>query len=87
MPVYQLLGGRSRFAADCYSHAGGRDFKELEDSVRSKMEQGFRHMRIQLGSYGSSHLSQKPHFHGLTLGSRQMVTWILFLISRPPQNV
>ena len=39
MPVYQLLGGRSRFAADCYSHAGGRDFKELEDSV---LEDGTR---------------------------------------------
>ena len=68
MPVYQLLGGRSRFAADCYSHAGGRDFKELEDSVRSKMEQGFRHVRIQLGSYGSSHLSQKPHFREAGFG-------------------
>ncbi len=69
MPVYQLLGGRSRFAADCYSHAGGRDFKELEDSVRSKMEQGFRHVRIQLGSYGSSHLSQKPHFREAGFGA------------------
>jgi len=62
MPLYQLLGGRSRFAVDCYSHASGRDFKELEDSVRSKMEQGFRHIRIQLGGYGSSHLSSQPHF-------------------------
>lgn len=62
MPVYQLLGGKSRFAVDCYSHASGRDFKELEDSVKSKMEQGFRHIRIQLGGYGSTHLSTEPHF-------------------------
>lgn len=62
MPVYQLLGGRSRFAVDCYSHASGRDFKELEDSVKSKMEEGYRHIRIQLGGYGSTHLSTEPHY-------------------------
>jgi mannonate dehydratase len=62
MPVYQLLGGKCRFAVDCYSHAGGNDFKSLEDSVRSKMEQGYRHVRIQLGGYGSSHLSKDAHF-------------------------
>jgi len=62
MPVYQLLGGKCRFAADCYTHAGGRDFEELEDSVRGYMEQGFRHIRIQLGGYGSSYLSTEPHF-------------------------
>ena len=62
MPVYQLLGGRSRFAVDCYSHASGRDFKELEDSVKSKIEEGYRHVRIQLGGYGSTHLSTEPHY-------------------------
>ncbi|HUU28833.1 MAG TPA: enolase C-terminal domain-like protein [archaeon] len=63
MPVYQLLGGRCRFAVDCYAHAQGRDFDELEDSVRGYMEQGYRHIRIQLGRYGSPHLSgSKPHF-------------------------
>ena len=49
MPVYQLLGGKCRFAADCYSHARGRDFKELEESVNSKMEHEISHVRIKLG--------------------------------------
>jgi len=62
MPVYQLFGGKARFAADCYSHASGRDHQQLDDSVASKIEQGFRHVRIQLGSYGSSHLSSKADF-------------------------
>ena len=62
MPVYQLLGGRSRFAVDCYSHASGRDFKELEDSVKSKIEEGYRHVRIQLGAYGSPHHSTRPPY-------------------------
>jgi len=68
MPVYQLLGGKCRFAVDCYAHAGGRDFKQLEESVKSKMEQGFRHVRIQLGGYGAAHLSDKPHFRAEGFG-------------------
>jgi len=62
MPVYQLFGGKARFAADCYSHASGRDFQQLEESVASKVEQGFRHVRIQLGGYGAGHLSSQPDF-------------------------
>ena len=33
MPVYQLLGGKCRFAADLYAHVRGRDFKEVEDKA------------------------------------------------------
>jgi mannonate dehydratase len=62
MPVYQLLGGKSRFAVDCYGHASGEDFEELADSVREFKEKGFRHIRIQLGKYGSPHLSGEPDF-------------------------
>ena len=62
MPVYQLLGGKSRFAVDCYGHASGEDFEELADSVREFKEKGFRHIRIQLGKYGSPHLSGPPDF-------------------------
>ena len=62
MPVYQLLGGKCRFAADCYSHSSGRDLQELEDSVEKNMARGFRHIRIQLGGYGSSHLSESADF-------------------------
>ncbi len=62
MPVYQLLGGKCRFAVDCYAHGGGRDLKQIEESVRRAMERGFRHIRIQRGGYGSPHLSQKADF-------------------------
>jgi mannonate dehydratase len=62
MPVYQLLGGKCRFAADCYAHSGGRDLNELEDSVAQNKERGFRHIRIQVGGYGSPHMSRDPHF-------------------------
>jgi len=52
LPVYQLLGGKCREAAACYSHAGGRDPQEVEDSVRALMAEGYRHIRIQMGGYG-----------------------------------
>jgi mannonate dehydratase len=62
MPVYQLLGGKSRFAVDCYAHSSGRDVKEVEESVKKNMERGFRHIRIQMGGYGSPHLSSEADF-------------------------
>jgi mannonate dehydratase len=62
MPVYQLLGGKCRFAVDCYTHCSGRDLDQVEKSVRRAMEEGFRHIRIQLGGYGSPHLSKEADF-------------------------
>jgi mannonate dehydratase len=68
MPVYQLLGGKSRFAVDCYAHSSGRDLAQLEESVRANVERGFRHIRIQLGGYGSPQLSTKPDFEEQSFG-------------------
>jgi mannonate dehydratase len=58
MPVYQLLGGKCRFAADVYFHASGRDFQEVEDEARQAMENGYRYIRVQvevpnLATYGT----------------------------------
>jgi mannonate dehydratase len=52
MPLYQLLGGKVRHGADCYFHASGKDFAEAEDSARKAMEQGFRHVRVQVATPG-----------------------------------
>jgi len=52
MPLYQLLGGKVRRAADCYYHASGRDFAEVTDQARRAVEQGFRHVRIQVAVPG-----------------------------------
>ena len=58
MPLYQLLGGKVRHGADCYYHASGRDFQEVEDNARKGMSAGFRHVRVQgavpgLSTYGT----------------------------------
>ncbi|MBX3012605.1 MAG: bifunctional D-altronate/D-mannonate dehydratase [Caldilineaceae bacterium] len=52
MPVYELLGGKCREAAACYAHADGREPKEIEESVRKYMEQGYQYIRVQAGGYG-----------------------------------
>lgn len=69
MPLFQLLGGRCRFAVECYAHADGRTLQELEQSVRRLMEQGYRYIRIQVGGYGSSHLSKEADFRQAGFGS------------------
>jgi mannonate dehydratase len=52
MPVYQLLGGKCREAAACYAHADGRDRNEVLDNVLKFHEQGYQHIRVQMGGYG-----------------------------------
>ena len=47
MPVYQLLGGKCRNAADVYVHAGGSTPEETADEVLRFMEEGYRTVRIQ----------------------------------------
>src|ERR1700681_1415656 len=69
MPVYQLLGGKSRFAVDCYAHADGKSTEEIADNVQKHMDGGFRHVRIQQGGYGSLYLAQNPDFKDAGFGS------------------
>jgi mannonate dehydratase len=52
MPLYQLLGGKSREAAAVYVHADGRTPQEVEEKARLFMEEGYRYIRIQMGGYG-----------------------------------
>lgn len=62
MPVYQLLGGKSRFAIPCYAHADGLSPEAVADTVQKWMDQGFRHVRIQQGMYGALGLAKQPDF-------------------------
>ncbi len=69
MPVYQLLGGKCREAADCYGHASGGDDAQVIENVRSYLARGFRHVRVQIGipgmaAYGSGGQTVKvPALH------------------------
>jgi mannonate dehydratase len=52
MPVYELLGGRSRSAVEVYSHAAGATVQETLEQAGALLEQGYRHVRLQVGGPG-----------------------------------
>ena len=52
MPLYQLLGGRSRRGVMVYGHANGRDIEETADEVARYIELGYRAIRAQSGVPG-----------------------------------
>ncbi|MEO1550547.1 MAG: D-mannonate dehydratase ManD [Pseudomonadota bacterium] len=52
MPLYDLLGGKSRSSARVYAHATGADLEDLCDSVARYVEEGYRAVRVQCGIPG-----------------------------------
>jgi len=73
LPLYALLGGKVRHGADCYYHASGRDFQEVEANARKGMAAGFRHVRVQggvpgLATYGAA--SARPGAAGAGAGQK-----------------
>jgi mannonate dehydratase len=68
VPVYQLMGGKCRKAVDTYRHTSGRTVQDVEAAVRKSMEQGWRHVRVQVsvpnlftyGARGKADTSKEP---------------------------
>jgi mannonate dehydratase len=52
MPLYQLLGGRSRDKVMVYKHVGGLDIPEVVDGVLALREQGLDAIRAQVSIPG-----------------------------------
>ncbi len=52
LPVYQLLGGRSRVGALAYGHASGSTLDALFTSMQNHLDDGFRAIRVQTGVPG-----------------------------------
>lgn len=59
LPVYALLGGKSRERVLCYTHCGGESVEEVVDNVRKARDAGFVAIRCQIsiargaGTYGA----------------------------------
>src|SRR2546427_8251178 len=75
-----------------------RSHQELEDSVRKNIEQGFRHVRIQLGGYGSPQLSRNADFKDADFGelgdrkstrlnsSHSQISYAVFCLKKKKKN-
>ncbi|MBR7836584.1 starvation-sensing protein RspA, partial [Actinospica durhamensis] len=64
MPVYELLGGRSRAAVEVYSHAHGATVQETLDAAEALLVDGYRHIRLQLGGPGLGTYGAKGTLNG-----------------------
>lgn len=47
LPVYQLLGGKSRKGVTLYAHATGADIQDTLDKAEAAIKSGFRAVRLQ----------------------------------------
>lgn len=54
LPLYELLGGKSRDGVMVYGHANGRDIEEAVDEVGKYLDQGYKAVRAQCGVPGLS---------------------------------
>jgi mannonate dehydratase len=55
LPLYSLLGGRSRTGIAVYRHADGDSIEEVEKCIASYIEEGYHHIRCQMGTYGGNY--------------------------------
>jgi mannonate dehydratase len=62
VPVYQLLGGRSREDVMVYAHANGADVDETVKAVAAAVARGYKAVRAQCGVPGI------PHSYGVSRG-------------------
>lgn len=68
MPLYEMLGGKCRFAADTYAHISGNSIESVVEGVqRAVDERGYRNVRIQLGGY-TGPADQNPDFKDAGFG-------------------
>ena len=62
MPLYQLLGGKTRSAVQVYGDAGGRNGDETAESVQRAMESGYKHVRL---NYRGADVPNTPALEGM----------------------
>ncbi|GAA2625614.1 D-mannonate dehydratase ManD [Paractinoplanes durhamensis] len=78
LPVYQLLGGRSRSGVLVYGHASGPDVESVLSSVASYVSRGYRAVRVQAVVPGISDIygvSAGPLYEPATAGVADEAVW------------
>lgn len=54
MPLYSLLGGKSREGIAVYRHTDGNCIEEVEELIQKYIEEGYRYIRCHMGTYGGN---------------------------------
>jgi len=93
LPVYQLLGGRSREGVTVYGHANGETVDEAMAEVAHYVELGYRAVRVQAGVPGwprrtasgrtGCSTSRPPRRSRRSTSGRPNATWATFPRSSP----
>ncbi len=52
MPLYQLIGGKCREGVAAYTHTTAPTIEEELEKIAAFKEQGYQHLRVQVGFYG-----------------------------------
>ena len=83
MPLYDLLGGKTREAAAVYVHASGDSNEEVGDKMEAFIEEGFHHIRVQVSTPGYSTYGNKSSNAGKeTLENKNAKTGPIPITSR-----
>lgn len=61
MPLYDLFGGKCREGIAVYRHADGACYQEVDDQIRQYQEQGYRYIRVHMGTYGGNMYGERNH--------------------------
>lgn len=54
MPLYDLFGGKCREGIAVYRHADGSCYEEVDDQIRAYLQEGYRYVRVHMGTYGGN---------------------------------
>jgi mannonate dehydratase len=78
LPLYQLLGGRSRDGVMVYGHANGADIAETVDRVGAYLDMGYKAVRAQSGIPGLQSvygIGKGAQYEPATKGLPQETVW------------
>jgi mannonate dehydratase len=81
VPVYQLLGGRSRDDVLCYAHANGADIDDTVKAVKEKIAAGYKAVRAQsgvpglAGTYGVAKKGEGGRYEPAVRGKPPETVW------------
>src|SRR2546429_3720679 len=63
MPLYQLLGGKVRHGADCYFHASGSSFSEVEDRKSTRLNSSHGYISYSVFCLTQKNTMKTPSHH------------------------